>query len=405
MEKLIIIGSTGSVGCSAVEILKAIPQLYKAQLLVAHSNYKLLVKQACLLNAEYILLLNKDLNSKLKLELEVTNCSSKLLPSDELPAFLTQSNAKVLIASNGVEALEYIEVCISTGKTILLANKEALVCAGHLFMPGMHKGSKSIEPPGSIDTEKARARIIPVDSEHNALYQILQGIEPQKLKDVKELIITASGGPFYHLSRVELDKVTREDTLNHPTWSMGRIISVNSATLVNKALEVAEAYYLFGVCNVEQIKVVYHPQSLIHGAVNYTDGSLLMVAYPPNMQVSLAYALQQSGTRLQLDYLSGSILDLNNITIQDLNKEKALPIRLVQECLREKQNRLAVFNVANEVAVDAFLLGKIKFSSIINTVEYCLQKIPTSACNNTLELQEHIAFTKRIATNYISKLS
>lgn len=387
---LIIIGSTGSVGSSAVSVIKHCPQLIPTELLVAHSNYRILVQQAVLTNAKYIALLDELSYAQLQQTCQELNCQSKILTAKEILPFILKSSARVLLASNGVEALNYLLPCIKANKVILLANKEALVCAGELIKHNLAQSS---------------AHIIPVDSEHNALYQILLTLEPQALQDVAELILTASGGPFYHVAEHELQHITPQQAVNHPNWSMGKVISVNSATLVNKALEVAEAYYLFNLKNPETVKVVYHPQSLIHGGVNYTDGSLITVAYKPTMEVSLAYALKPAAQRLRLDHLRCSLTDLNQITLEPLHARAAEPINMVRELLEVGKDRMCVFNVANEAAVSAFLLGKIKFSSIIKVIKHCLDTVGLESCWSEEEVLPKVEQVQQVANSYILSLS
>ena len=219
-----IIGCTGSVGTSAIKVISAYPNSFKLKFLAGHTNVKLLAKQGAKLNPEY-LIIKPELIEQLRQECTKYNYAPCILPNQDLDNIIPQTQS-ILLASAGIEALHHLLLAIQHHKVILLANKEALICGGHLVTTYL---------------KNSQAKIIPVDSEHNAIYQVIQQTDINNL-GVDKIVITASGGPFYELSDQQLQNVSTEQALNHPRWSMGKVISVNSATLVNKALEVAEAY-------------------------------------------------------------------------------------------------------------------------------------------------------------------
>lgn len=385
--KIGIIGATGSVGKNALYIIKRFKDLFEVNFLVAESNYKLLTQFAKETNAKNLVIIDQNKFHLLKEECEKLKLTNTILQSgnNSLLELIKEPNQVILVANNGIAALEYILQCISSNQTIVLANKEALVSAGSII---------------NNNLSKSNAKIIPADSEHNAIFQILTN--NYKKEDLEEIVITASGGPFYNYNDDELDKVTKQEAIKHPNWSMGEVISVNSATLVNKALEFIEAYYLFKV-DINKIKTVYHPQSLIHGMVKYKDGALNLLAYKPTMQIALSYALFPNA-RLPLPDLQISCLELNKIIIEEIKPNKNKPIILAKQALLQKGNGACIFNVANEEAVNAFLLGKVKFLSIISIIEYCLNKIPYKELNNIDDVYNQSIYVREVATNYINRL-
>lgn len=385
--KIGVIGATGSVGKSALNLIKRFKEYFEVTFLVAENDYKLLIQLAKEVNAKNVVITNQNKFQLLKEECEKIKFTTTNLQSGSSSVLdlIKEHNQVILIANNGIAALEYVLQSIVNNQTIILANKEALVSAGDIINSSLSKSS---------------AKIIPADSEHNAIFQILKNNFKQE--DVEEIIITASGGPFYNCNDNELANVTKAEAIKHPNWSMGEIISVNSATLINKALELIEAYYLFKI-DINKIKTVYHPQSLVHGMVKYKDGTLKLVAYKPNMEVSLSYALFPNA-RMPLPEVQLSCLELNNLIIEEIKPSKNKPIMLARQALLQKGNAPCILNVANEEAVNAFLLGKVKFLSIINIVEYCLNKISYKELNNIEDVYNQSNYIKEVATNYINKL-
>lgn len=385
-----IIGSTGSVGSNTIKLLEQFPNKFKVVFLAAENNYKLLVNQGKKVNAEHLIITNPKHYPNL--QAEDNNLPAKLHSGvNSILELLQIPNLVVVIANNGVAALDYILTAIDYNQQIVLANKEALVSAGDLINQHLYN---------------SKANIIPADSEHNAIYQLLQTtpLHSESLKkQIKELIITASGGPFYNLDDSQLVKITPSQAVRNPNWQMGKFISVNSASLVNKALEIIEAFYLFGI-PARQIKAVYHPQSLIHGMVNYCDGSLSLLAYNPNMQVALAHAISPVD-KLALPKLQFNCLNLNQIILEEIKPSKLKPITLAQQALKNKGNSPCVFNIANELAVNAFLSSRVKFTDIVAIIEYSLNKISFTELTTINQIYNQIQEITEVTNQYINKLA
>jgi 1-deoxy-D-xylulose-5-phosphate reductoisomerase len=304
---------------------------------------------------------------------------------DGLLAVATHPDVDVLLcASSGTAALEAVLAAIDAGKTIALANKEVLVMAG------------------GIVTEAARRRgvaILPVDSEHNAIHQCLHG---RNQAEVKRLILTASGGPFRGHSAAELKKVSPEDALQHPTWRMGRKITIDSATLMNKGLEVIEAHWLFGA-TADQIDVVVHPQSVVHSMVEFCDGSILAQLGVTDMRLPIQYAFSYP------DRWAGSLPSLDLVTCAHLEfhapDHKRFPcLKLAYEALRAGGSLPVVLNAANEVAVAAFLAGRLSFLGIAETIERAMQAhhaTPVSTLDEVREADRRAhEFTQELVRSY-----
>ncbi|MGV3278203.1 1-deoxy-D-xylulose-5-phosphate reductoisomerase [Rickettsiales bacterium LUAb2] len=388
LNKLGIIGSTGSVGKSAIEVIAAFKDKFKVKFLAANSNYKLLAEQAKLVNPESIVILNDKYLNDLRNECKALNVSSKIYcGKEDLLNLVKIPSQNILVANNGIEALPYILAAIEVDNIISLANKEALVSAGNIINMAL-KTSKSY--------------IIPVDSEHNAIYQIINYHSSNNKSEIDKLIITASGGPFYNKNNNELKSVTLTEVLKHPNWSMGAEICVNSATLVNKGLEIIEAYYLFNVPK-ENINALYHPQSLVHGVVAYKDSSFILSASPTSMKVPIAFALS-NGEKLSLPDITIPITKLNGLIFEEIKPEKLMAINLAKAVLKEEGNRPCIFNVANEIAIRGFISGKINFTNIINVIDFTLNKIEFYNILNIDNIYETIKLSNDIASQYINTL-
>jgi 1-deoxy-D-xylulose-5-phosphate reductoisomerase len=345
MKKIVIIGSTGSIGRQVLDVVKNLPGKFKVVGLGAGSNWRLMGEQIKEFRPLAVAL-NGEAELK-KLSRLIANSSGPELfkgrKGMENIAVLPEADL-VVVAVTGAAGIYPTCAAISAGKDIALANKETLVAAGHLVM--------------ELATRKNVA-VLPVDSEHSAIWQCLNG---QDCSTVNRLILTASGGPFRELTKKEIENVTVEMALNHPNWSMGKKITVDSATLMNKGLEVIEAKWLFGV-DYAKIEVVIHPQSIIHSAVEFLDGSVIAQMGLPDMRLPIQYALtypQRFGSsfpRLEFN-------KLQQLTFIKPDTEKFLSLRLAYEAGREGGTMPAVLNAANEVAVNAFLKGEIGFNVI-----------------------------------------
>ncbi|MDO8426779.1 MAG: 1-deoxy-D-xylulose-5-phosphate reductoisomerase [Deltaproteobacteria bacterium] len=344
MKGVAILGSTGSIGRSALEVIRSNPGRFKVVTLAAGSNIALLKEQVEEFKPAFVSVLNKEAASVLKKSLPVPAGAG--VEGAELAASYEGVDV-VISAISGAAGLLPTLAAIRAGKEVALANKETLVAAGPLVME---------------EAKKRGVRIIPVDSEHSAIFQSLAG---NRRQDLRRIILTASGGPFLNRPVGGLDSVTPEEALRHPKWSMGKKISIDSATLMNKGLEVIEASHLFGLPG-ERISVIIHPQAVVHSMVEYADGSIISQMSVPDMKGPIAYALsfpeRIAGVTPPLN-LSGLKLDF---TEPDLKRFPCLALAF--EALAAGGTAPAALNAADEAAVEMFLKGRIPFTGIYRVI-------------------------------------
>jgi 1-deoxy-D-xylulose-5-phosphate reductoisomerase len=356
-----VLGSTGSIGKSTVDLLQGHRGKFHVRALTANKNVTLLVQQARALNAELAVVADETLYNDLKSALSGTGIraaagAAAVLEAAELPSDWIMA---AIVGAAGVEATLR---AIRQGSTVALANKESLVCAGPFMMEAVAKSG---------------ATLLPVDSEHNAVFQVF---DTQHRAGIRRIILTASGGPFLRRSRESLDTVTPAEAIRHPNWAMGAKISVDSATMMNKSLEVIEAAYLFNLPS-EQIDVLVHPQSLVHSMVEYIDGSILSQMGAPDMRTPIAHTLAWPA-RVET---TGDKLDLTkNITFgfEPIDTERFYALKLARQALKAGLGYPTALNAANEVAVEAFLAGRLKFSVIEKVSEQVLQSIKIKAISD-----------------------
>ena len=362
MENILILGSTGSIGCNALQVIKLHQEKYKVFALTANKNVDLLTEQCLEFEPRYAVALNDDANQKLKKNLFLTNSKTIVLESVESLDWLAShiDTSTVISAIVGAAGLKPTMAAANSGKKILLANKETLVMAGELFVKAINH---------------SKSTLIPIDSEHNAILQVLPQNKKLNYKSngVRKILLTASGGPFRTYSKEQLLKVTPKEALRHPNWVMGKKITIDSATMMNKGLEIIEAFWLFDI-PASDIEVIIHPQSIIHSLVEYIDGSTLAQLGNPDMRTPIAYALShperiESGVS-GLDLIKTKKLDFE---APDLNKFPCLG--LAYRALGMGHNAPTILNAANEVAVDAFLNASIAFNQIAELIEFCLDTI------------------------------
>jgi 1-deoxy-D-xylulose-5-phosphate reductoisomerase len=346
MKVISILGSTGSIGRSTLDVIRLHRDSFKIFALSCNKNINLLIKQAIEFDPEYLVCSSELDAQKLKDSLS-SKIKSKIIFSNESNNFIASHDdvTHVVAAISGSAGLESTYHAAKSNKVILLANKESMVVAGPIIMGLIKKNNSSI---------------IPIDSEHNAIYQALQGL-PNKKKFLKRIILTASGGPFLNTPLKDIANVNVDDALKHPNWKMGKKITIDSATMMNKCLEVIEASFLFEL-NKKQIDVLIHPQSIIHSLVEYVDGSYLTQLGSPDMRIPISYALGFPG-RLKSGALFLDLTDKNLVFLKPDNK-KFPCLNLAYEVLESGHNYCIALNAANEIAVDAFLEKKIKFSDI-----------------------------------------
>lgn len=354
MKNIVILGSTGSIGKNALEVIRNLRRGYKVVGLSANSRWDVLAEQIGEFHPRWAALTDESLLPKLQERLSANEVEILTGP-DGIKEIVAKDDVDiVLTAIVGAAGLPAVLEAIRRGKTLALANKEPLVMAGGIVMPMSKKNG---------------AKILPVDSEHSAIFQSLQA---GKHKEVKKVILTASGGPFYKLSTEELKEVTVEQALNHPTWRMGRKITIDSATLMNKALEIVEAKWLFDL-EPSQIEVLIHPQSIVHSMVEFCDSSVIAQMGMPDMKVPIQYAFtypNRKNSRLQ----SLNLAKTGGLTFFEPEPEKFPALRLGFEAAQVGGTMGTAMNAANEVAVQAFLDGQIKFTDITTLIENVMNK-------------------------------
>ena len=354
MKKIAVLGSTGSIGTQTLEITAANPGLIQVEALAAGKNIRLLEEQIRRFRPKIAAVWEEA--DAARLRLAVADLDTEILSGMEgLTAVAVCESAKILVTDIvGMIGIRPTIAAIEAGKDIALANKETLVTAGHLIMP--------------LAKEKG-VRILPVDSEHSAIFQSLNGESP---KEISKILLTASGGPFRGKIRKDLENVRVEDALKHPNWTMGQKITIDSATLVNKGLEVMEAKWLFGV-DLDQIQVVVQPQSVIHSMVEFADGAVIAQLGTPDMKLPIQYALFYPNRR----YLAGERLDffkLGRITFEQPDTKTFLGLPLAYEAAGAGGSMPTVFNAANEMAVKKFLERRIRFLDIYDIISDCMRE-------------------------------
>jgi len=359
MKNLSLLGSTGSIGTSTLDVVRKFPERYKIRALTAGSNIQLLADQAAEFEPDLIGIGDEQLAAALA-ELVPKKLRSRIVtgtPGNCQAASLAGVDMVVSAVVGSVGLLPAL-AAIEAGNDVGLANKETLVMAGNLVMSKV---------------KQAGVQLLPIDSEHSAIFQAL---EAGQKNDVRKLLLTASGGPFRTMDEDSLQHVTPEQALSHPNWDMGNKISIDSATLMNKGLEVIEARWLFDVLP-EHIEVVVHPQSIIHSLVEYQDGSVVAQLGIPDMQIPIAYALSYP-RRLNLELSRLDLVQCSSLTFEapDLGRFPAL--KIAYDSLAEGGTRPAVLNAANEVAVGAFLQGRIDFPAITEVVTAALDSVENS---------------------------
>lgn len=379
MKKIGILGSTGSIGTQTLEIVRAYSEDLKVTVLAAGTNVNLMEAQMREFKPEVVVMWSKEAAE----DLRVKTADLKIPVLCGMEGLLEVSvweNMDVLVtALVGMIGIRPTIAAMKAGKDIALANKETLVTAGHIIMPLAKEYGVSI---------------LPVDSEHSAIFQSMQG---EKRSQVSKILLTASGGPFRGKKLEEIRTMQVEDALKHPNWSMGRKITIDSATLVNKGLEVIEAKWLFDV-SLDQIQVVVHPQSIIHSMVEYVDGGIMAQLGTPDMKLPIQYALFYPDRR-PLTGKRVNFYELGQMTFEAPDMETFRGLKLAYESARIGGSMPTVFNAANEKAVALFLDKKISFLQITELIEECMQQHEVISTPSVEEILE----TEQAAYAYINK--
>ncbi len=382
-KKIAILGSTGSIGTQALDVIAANSDLFEVEVLTAQSNADLLIEQAVKFKPNVVVIGQETLYDKVNAALDPLDikvyCGQKSLAS----VVENENVHTVLTALVGYSGLIPTINAIKAGKHIALANKETLVVAGEIVT------RLAIE--NKVD-------ILPVDSEHSAIFQCLVG---EYINPIEKIILTASGGPFRGKDRTFLENVKKEQALKHPNWDMGAKITIDSASMMNKGLEVIEAKWLFDL-KVEQIDVIVHPQSIVHSLVQFEDGSIKAQLGLPDMKLPIQYALGFP-KRLKSDFPRFDFINYPNLTFEKPDLETFRNLGFAFEALKKSGNMPCILNAANEVAVDAFLKDKVGFLEMSDIIEFCMQTVSFIEKPTVEDYIETDKSTREAALTKISK--
>ncbi len=384
MKKIAILGSTGSIGTQTLEVIDWHPQLFQAELLCGNKNISLLYQQVDKYKPAYVVILDKLAGEIFNREYSLpSNCQLLIGMEGLLEAIELADFDIVVTAVSGAVGLQPTIAAINKGAQIALANKETLVAAGQLVM--------------ELAKEK-NISILPVDSEHSAIFQCLKG---ETVKAVDKLVLTASGGPFRGYRKEELAGVTPKQALKHPKWNMGAKISIDSATLMNKGLEVIEAKWLFGV-EGDQIEVVVHPQSIIHSMVQYQDKSIIAHLGPTDMKIPIQYALTYP-ERISAQTRQADLTEIATLTFEKPDHETFPALTLAYRALKTGGTMPVVLNAVNEEAVSLFLQNKLSFLEIPQLVNQVMDQHAITVAPSLAEIINADSQARVIARSYVEK--
>ncbi|WP_431858810.1 1-deoxy-D-xylulose-5-phosphate reductoisomerase [Azospirillum sp.] len=383
-RRVTILGSTGSVGTQTIDLVARDPGAFAVEALTANRNVALLAKQAKALNARLAVVADPACYAELKAALSGTGIEAAAGPQAVAEAAARTDADWVMAAIVGAAGLEPTLAAVRRGASVAFANKEVLVCAGALMM-------EEVKAHG--------ATLLPVDSEHNAIYQVFDFKHPQR---VRRLILTASGGPFRTKDRAFMATATREQAVAHPTWDMGAKISVDSATLMNKGLELIEARFLFDMPE-DRIDVLVHPQSVIHSMVEYVDGSVLAQLGTPDMRIPIAYTLAWPD-RMETPAQRLDLSKARELTFEEPDLERFPALRLARAALQSGGGAPTILSAANEVAVEAFLDRRIGFLDIERVVEATLEALPHQRLGDLEAVRATDAQARRVAAEHLGRV-
>ena len=373
MQVLTILGATGSIGVSTLDVVARHPNRFRVFALTGHHQIDKLAAQCLQFSPRFAVVANAQNAAKLTQLLQQNHCATEVLYGEQ--ALIDVASADevtgVMASIVGAAGLPSALAAAKAGKTIFLANKETLVVSGSLFMQTLAQHN---------------ARVLPIDSEHNAIFQVLPRDYSGCLNThgIESIILTASGGPFLHSDLNKMAQITPEQAVKHPNWSMGKKISVDSATMMNKGLELIEAHWLFH-CPPEKLEVVIHPQSVIHSMVRYIDGSVLAQLGNPDMRTPIAYCLGLP-ERIQSGVNALDFSKLADLSFCEPDFARFPCLKLAYDALNAGGSAPCVLNAANEIAVAEFLAGHIRFTDIARVVAHCLEHHDLSSLNNIDDL-------------------
>ena len=380
-KRIAILGSTGSIGTQTLNVIRRHPDLFEAEVLVGGSNAELLIKQALEFQPNMVVIADKSKYGTVCDALSSTDI--KVFAGEESVCDIVEMDCVdiVMAAIVGFAGLKPTLNAIRAKKTIALANKETMVVAGEIV---------------TAEARKNGVAILPVDSEHSAIFQTLQGEFHNK---IDKILLTASGGPLFGRKREQIENVTLAEVLKHPNWSMGRKVTIDSASLMNKGLEVIEAKWLFGV-GVDKIEVLVHPQSIVHSMVAFKDGSVKAQLGLPDMHLPIRYALGLPDRRLASDCRKMSIEDFATLTFERPDFDKFPLLNTAYAAARTGGTAPCVMNAANEIAVAAFLQDKIRFTDIYTIIDKTMEQAPHIG----LPHYEDLVASNKAARDYASRI-
>ncbi|MFQ5345354.1 MAG: 1-deoxy-D-xylulose-5-phosphate reductoisomerase [Mariprofundus sp.] len=376
MKRITVLGATGSIGCSTADVMLRYPDKFSAFALVGHRNVAKMTELAAELHPEWVVMTDHvaaaQLEGKLPAGVRLESGMDAAIVLSSAP-----ETDMVMAAMVGSAGLPATLAAVQAGKRVGLANKECLVTAGHIFMDA---------------AARSGAEVVPVDSEHAAVHQCIQGHD---LGSVSRVVLTASGGPFRERDPSTLSAITPAEAVAHPNWDMGAKISIDSATMINKALELIEARWLFDL-EPDKLSAIIHPESIVHAMVEYQDGSALAQLAMPDMRMPIAYALQAE-PRLQAGIPLLELAQTGSLTFQAVDHARFPSMRLVQHVLRGEDSLAIAFNAANEVANAAFREQRIGFMDIVKTVERVLSKVDNVPVGSLDDVWLHDGHARRLA--------
>lgn len=395
MQNITILGSTGTIGKQTLDVIARHPSLYKAYALAANSNVTALLEQCVQYKPDYAVMLSEKAACELRNQLKAYGSNTQVLSGISGLEQISSDDKvhSVMAAIVGAAGLKPAIAAANAGKRILLANKETLVMAGSLFMQAVKAGG---------------ATLLPIDSEHNAIFQVMPPVNANLLAagdmhaiGVKKIILTASGGPFRNYTQAQLEKVTPELALKHPNWVMGAKITIDSASLMNKGLEVIEAHWLFNA-KPHEIDVVVHPQSVIHSMVEYVDGSVLAQLGNPDMRTPIAYALAYPN-RIDSGVASLNLLEIAKLEFEAPDTKRFPCLQLAYDALELGGTAPTILNAVNEVAVAAFLNKQIHFLDIAKLIAIALDNLAVQPVSSLEQLIDVDAIARQFAEANVSK--
>ncbi len=387
-----ILGSTGSIGVNTLDVLERHKDRFHVVALTANNRVDRLFEQCRKFQPAFAVMLSPDAAQQLEQKFKQSGISTRVLSGIEgLEQAASEASADyVMAAIVGAAGLRPALSAARAGKRILLANKEALVMSGRIFLD---------------EVKNSGAQLLPIDSEHNAIFQCMPAGFGNGLEDVgvRRILLTASGGPFRKLPLEKLRDVTPAQACAHPNWVMGKKISVDSATMMNKGLEVIEACWLFGA-SPDNIQVVLHPQSVIHSMVEYADGSVLAQMGNPDMRTPIAHALAWPD-RFESGVQSLNLFEVERLDFEEPDLQRYPCLRLAIDAMRAGGASSTILNAANEIAVQAFLDGDIAFTDIANIIEYALSQVSATAIDSLQSVLAADALTRQVSKEYINRHS